>query len=75
MKEKIKSRKFIVWLTSTIFVAISLILNFVADNMGDITKIFAESWGWISSIYIGTNVAQKFASKNSNSEFNEIIER
>lgn len=64
MDEKFKSRKFICWITATIFVTASLILNFITDNMGDITKIFAESWGWISSIYIGSNVAQKFVKKD-----------
>lgn len=60
MNDKLKSRKFIVWVTTTIFVVVSLILNFIVKDFSDITKIFAEGWSWISAIYIGGNVAQKF---------------
>lgn len=60
MNEKFKSRKFIVWITSTIFIIISLILSFINNSFVDVLKIFAENWGWISAFYIGGNVIQKF---------------
>lgn len=60
MNEKLKSRKFIVWITSTIFIIISLILSFINNSFIDVLKIFAENWGWISSFYIGGNVLQKY---------------
>lgn len=65
MTDKIKSRKFIVWLVATIFVVFSFIAYIIVrDNeVMNVTKIFAESWGWISAIYIGGNVAQKFATE------------
>ena len=66
--DKLKSRKFIVWLTSTIFVVVSLILNFISDSFMEVSKIFAESRGWVSAVYIGGNVTQKFVNKNSTSE-------
>ena len=65
MTDKLKSRKFIVWITATIL----LILSFVAyiivksDLMADVCKTLAEGWCWISAIYIGGNVAQKFTDK------------
>lgn len=65
MTDKLKSRKFIVWITATIL----LILSFVAyiivksDLMADVCKTLAEGWCWISTIYIGGNVAQKFTDK------------
>lgn len=65
MNEKLKSRKFIVWIVATIL----LILSFVAyiivksDLMADVCKTLAEGWTWISAIYIGGNVAQKFTDK------------
>jgi hypothetical protein len=60
MNEKLKSRKFIVWITSTIFIIISLILSFTNNSFVDVLKIFAEDWGLISAFYIGGNVLQKF---------------
>lgn len=67
MKEKLKSRKFVVWITATIF----LVLCFVAyvivkdSTMAEVIKIFAESWGWVSALYIGGNVAQKFVGEKT----------
>lgn len=77
MKEKIKSRKFVCWATSTILLVLSFIANCIikTDLMAEVCKTLAEGYTWITAIYIGGNTAQKFASKNSNSEFNEIIER
>lgn len=66
MNNKLKSRKFVVWLVATIFVTVSLILNFIVKDFSEITKIFAEGWCWISAIYIGGNVAQKFTEKGEN---------
>lgn len=62
MNNKLKSRKFIVWLTSTVFLILGFIGYFIVktSDITDLLKILAESWGWISAIYIGGNVAQKF---------------
>lgn len=60
---KFKSRKFIVWITSTLFLLLSFILHFITGNMAEILKQLAESWGFISMLYIGGNVAQKFTEK------------
>lgn len=70
MTDKLKSRKFIVWITATIL----LILSFVAyiivksDLMAEVCKILAEGWCWISAFYIGGNVAQKFTNKGEKTE-------
>ena len=65
MNNKLKSRKFIVWLVATIFLLLSFVCYFVIKDstITDVMKIFAEGWCWISAIYIGGNVAQKFTDK------------
>lgn len=62
MNDKLKSRKFIVWLVATILLILSFIAYIIVktDLMADVCKILAEGWTWISAIYIGGNVAQKF---------------
>lgn len=62
MDNKFTSRKFIVWVTATVFLILVFVSYFISRDSAitEIMKIFAESWGWISSIYIGGNVAQKF---------------
>lgn len=62
MDNKFTSRKFIVWITATVFLILVFVSYFISRDSAitEIMKIFAESWGWISSIYIGGNVAQKF---------------
>lgn len=62
MNEKLKSRKFIVWITATVFLLLSFFSYIIREDaaLTEIMKVFAESWGWISTIYIGGNVAQKF---------------
>lgn len=67
MKEKLKSRKFVVWITATILLLLSFIAYvIVKDNtMAEVIKIFAESWGWVSALYIGGNVAQKFVGEKT----------
>ena len=61
MNDKLKSRKFIVWITSTVFVTLSFIAYIIVKDIEvmSVTKTFAESWGWISALYIGGNEAQK----------------
>lgn len=63
MDEKLKSRKFIVWLVATIFVVFSFVAYIIVKDIEvmDVIKIFAEGWTWISVFYIGGNVVQKFA--------------
>lgn len=65
MNDKLKSRKFIVWLVATILLILSFIAYCIAktDLMAEVCKILAEGWTWISAIYIGGNVAQKFTDK------------
>ena len=62
---KLKSRKFFVWIVSTSFLLMSFVIFFISQNdkIIDVLKVFAESWGWISAIYIGGNVIQKFSDK------------
>jgi hypothetical protein len=62
MDNKFTSRKFIVWVTATVFLILVFVSYFISHDSAitEIMKIFAESWGWISTIYIGGNVAQKF---------------
>lgn len=65
MNNKLKSRKFIVWLTSTIFLILGFVGYFIvkSSDITELLKILAEGWTWISAIYIGGNVAQKFTEK------------
>lgn len=65
MTDKLKSRKFIVWLVATILLVLSFIAYMIVKDstMAEVIKIFAESWGWVSALYIGGNVAQKFTEK------------
>lgn len=65
MEAKLKSRKFIVWVVATVFLAVSFISYGVTKDsaMSDVVKIFSESWGWLSAVYIGGNVAQKYICK------------
>lgn len=67
MTDKLKSRKFIVWITSTIFLVLGIVGYYITRDSGmtEVLKIFAESWGWISAVYIGGNVAQKCLCKET----------
>lgn len=67
MEKKLKSRKFLVYIVTTVLTVISLILNFVVDSaeVASLAKVFAEGYIVVSSLYIGGNVAQKFVNKNS----------
>lgn len=62
MNNKLKSRKFIVWLTATVFLILGFVGYFIvkSSDITELLKILAEGWTWISAIYIGGNVAQKF---------------
>lgn len=59
---KLNSRKFIVWLTATIFLIGALALSFITKDQA-LALEFAPWWGGISMVYIGGNVAQKFVTK------------
>lgn len=67
MKEKLKSRKFVVWITATILLLLSFIAYVIVKDstMAEVIKIFAESWGWVSALYIGGNVVQKFVGEKT----------
>lgn len=58
-KKKLESRKFIVWVTATVFMAGALSFSFVAKN-SELALAALPWWGGISMIYIGANAAQKF---------------
>lgn len=70
MNDKLKSRKFVVWITSTVLLVLSFIISAIvkSDFMSETCKTLSESWGWISTIYIGGNVAQKCFVKGSETE-------
>lgn len=67
---KLTSRKFLIWLTSTILVIGSLITATITNNdtLAEVSKTFADGWVVISGLYIGGNVAQKFATNKSTNE-------
>ena len=68
--KKLTSRKFIVWLTATIFVLMSFITYLIIkdNSIMEVTKTFSDGWIWVSGIYIGSNAIQKFANKQQNNE-------
>lgn len=70
MNDKLKSRKFIVWTTTTILLILSFIIYAIVktDLITSVCKILAEGYVWISTLYIGGNTIQKFASKNKETE-------
>lgn len=63
--KKFKSRKFYVWTVATIFEFAFCLLGFLTENT-DLAQEFITWWGSISLVYIGGNVAQKFAFQNKN---------
>ena len=67
MTEKLKSRKFIVWIVASVFVILSFVAYVIVKDSAvmDVTKIFAEGWIWVSALYIGGNVAQKFTEEKT----------
>lgn len=70
MNEKFKSRKFIVWIMATVFLILSFVAYFIVKDSAitEVTKTLAESWGWVSALYIGGNVAQKYVYNNKDTE-------
>lgn len=58
-KNKLHSRKFIVWLVATVFMLASIIASIIIKN-ADVATSFSSWWGLISVCYIGGNVAQDF---------------
>lgn len=58
--KKYNSRKFIVWLAATIFEGAALAWAFITKD-AKLAQEFTPWWGGISMLYIGGNVAQKFA--------------
>lgn len=73
LKKKIQSRKFIVWIMATIFVLLVMLAYFLSNDpaLTSVMETFAESWGWVSVIYIGGNVvSKKLGGKHGLSDFN-----
>lgn len=58
-KNKLHSRKFIVWLVSTVFMLGAIVASIIIKN-ADVATDFYSWWGVISVGYIGGNVAQDF---------------
>ncbi len=58
--KKFKSRKFCVWIVATIFELAFCALGFATKDTS-LAQEFIVWWGSISLVYIGGNVAQKFA--------------
>lgn len=61
-KTKLRSRKFGVWITATLFETASFIAGFIIKDF-TLAQDFMPWWGGISMLYIGGNVAQKFVQK------------
>lgn len=70
MNDKLKSRKFIVWITATVLLVLSFVAYVIVKDstMAEVSKSLAESWGWVSAFYIGGNVAQKCFIKGADTE-------
>jgi len=64
--DKFQSRKFCVWLTTTVLVVATLIVSAIynSEHIAKTAEIFAEGYIWVSSFYIGANGISKFATKN-----------
>lgn len=58
--KKMKSRKFIVWIVATIFELAFIVIG-LSLGKTELAQDFIVWWGSISLVYIGGNVAQKFA--------------
>ena len=56
-KNKIFSRKFIVWICSTLFMIFAFVISFCTKE-NEVALSFIPIWGGISMLYIGGNVAQ-----------------
>lgn len=73
MEDKLKSRKFIVWVTGTILVIGSLVASTITNNntLAEVSKTFADGWVILSGVYMGANAISKFGNKKEN-EDNEL---
>lgn len=58
--KKMKSRKFIVWIVATLFELAFIVIGLTLGKT-ELAQDFIVWWGSISLVYIGGNVAQKFA--------------
>lgn len=76
MDEKFKSRKFIVWITATVLLVLSFVVSVIVKDstMTEVNKILAEGWSWISALYIGGNVAQKYITKEGGENEHNTID-
>ena len=57
---KLSSRKFQVWLVWTILTVLTV---FVIDMEVEVKSQIVQFYGWVSLIYVGGNVAQKYIDK------------
>lgn len=62
--KKFASRKFIVWIVATVLELAFCAVAFVTSDIS-LAQEFIPWWGSISLVYIGGNVAQKFALKET----------
>lgn len=63
-KNKWFSRKFIVWFTATIFMAVAMIMN-MHNPDNELAAQFMTWWGMISLAYIGGNVYTDYLTKGA----------
>lgn len=63
-KNKLTSRKFIIWIVATIFYVLACVLGFVAKSAEVAAELFPY-WCYVSMLYIGGNVAQDFIFKKA----------
>ncbi len=62
--KKFASRKFIVWIVATVLELAFCAVAFATSDIS-LAREFIPWWGSISLVYIGGNVAQKFAFKET----------
>lgn len=66
---KFTSRKFIVWIVSTVFMIGCFVVS-ILNHDNEVLNSFTSVWGGVSMLYIGGNVAQDFICKNKSNESN-----
>ncbi len=60
---KLSSRKFQVWLVWTVITVVSL---FIIQLESEVKSQIVQFYGWVSLIYVGGNVAQKYITNKPN---------
>lgn len=63
LMSKLFSRKFQVWLVWTVITVLSL---FIIQLESEVKSQIVQFYGWVSLIYVGGNVAQKYITNKPN---------